>query len=145
MSLLLTIQNQLKDAMRAKDAVKLETLRYILSELKYAQIAKQHELNDEESVEVLSREVKKRKDAVELFRNSGRLELVTQEEAKLVHITALLPEQLSEDVVATIVDEVIASEGKSNMGAVMKGVMARLKGKADGRMISTIVQAKLKA
>ncbi len=145
MSILLTIQNQLKDAMRAKDAVKLETLRYVLSELKYSQIAKQHELSDEEATDVLSKEVKKRKDAVELFRNSGRLELVEQEEAKLVHITALLPEQLSEEVVAAIVDEVIATEGKSNMGAVMKGVMARVKGKADGRMISTLVQAKLKA
>lgn len=145
MSILLTIQNQLKDAMRAKDAVKLETLRYVLSELKYSQIAKQHELSDEEATDVLSKEVKKRKDAVELFRNSGRLELVEQEEAKLVHITALLPEQLSEEVVAAIVDEVIAAEGKSNMGAVMKGVMARVKGKADGRMISTLVQTKLKA
>lgn len=145
MSILLTIQNQLKDAMRAKDAVKLETLRYVLSELKYSQIAKQHELSDEEATDVLSKEVKKRKDAVELFRNSGRLELVEQEEAKLIHITALLPEQLSEEVVAAIVDEVIAAEGKSNMGAVMKGVMARVKGKADGRMISTLVQTKLKA
>ncbi len=145
MSIQQTIQSQLKDAMRARDAVKLETLRYVLSELKYSQIEKQHELSDEEAIEVLSREVKKRKDAIELFHNSGREELVTEEKAKLEFITTLLPEQLSEEAIATVVDEVIASVGKENMGMVMKEVMAKLKGKADGCSVSQIVQTKMKS
>lgn len=145
MSILQTIQSQLKDAMRARDTVKLETLRYILSELKYESIEKQRDLSDDEASAVLAREVKKRKDAIELFHNSGREELVSEEQAKLAFITSFLPEQVDEATVTTIVDEVIASIGKDNMGMVMKEVMNRLRGKADGRMVSTIVQAKMKA
>lgn len=145
MSIQKTIQDQLKDAMRARDSVKLETLRYILSELKYAQIAKQAELSDDECIEVLGREVKKRKDAIDLFHKSGREELVDEEKAKLVFITSLLPAQLESSAIETVVDEVITKLGKENMGMVMKEVMARVKGRADGRMVSEIVQAKMKA
>lgn len=145
MSIQKTIQDQLKDAMRAKDSVKLETLRYVLSELKYSQIEKQRDLTDEESIEVLSREVKKRRDAIDLFHKSGREELVEEEKAKLTFITSLLPAQMEASDIETIVDEVITSVGKENMGQVMKEVMTRVKGKADGRMVSEIVQAKMKA
>ena len=140
-----TIQNQIKDAMRAKDSVQLETLRYVLSTIKYVQIEKQRELTDEEIIEVLGKEVKKRKEAIDLFRKSGRDVLVTEEEQKLVFISRLLPEQLSQDEVTKVVGEVVASVGKENMGMVMKEVMARVKGKADGKMVSDIVRAQLAA
>lgn len=138
-----TIRDQIKDAMRAKDAVKLDTLRYVLSTLKYVEIEKQRELTDEEAIDALSREVKKRKDAIELFRNSGRSELVTEEEAKLAVIMTLLPAQMTSDEVSVIVDDVIATTGKENMGMVMKEVMARVKGKTDGKMVSDIVKSKM--
>ena len=137
------IQSQLKDAMKARDSVKLETLRFLLSELKYAEIAVQHELNEEEELQVLTKEVKKRNDAVELFKNSGRDQLVTEEEAKLVFIRSFLPAQLSSQELEVIVDQVIAEVSDRSFGTVMKEVVARTKGKADGRIISTLVKAKL--
>jgi uncharacterized protein len=137
------IQDQIKDAMRAKDSVQLETLRYILSGIKYVQIEKQRDLTDDEILDVLAKEVKKRKDAIELFQKSGRDGLVQEEETKLQYIKALLPAQLPREVVEKIVDEVIARSGKENMGVVIKEVMAQVKGKADGRMVSDLVREKL--
>ena len=137
------IQAQLKDAMKARDSVKLETLRFLLSELKYAQIAVQHELTEDEELQVLTKEVKKRTDAVELFKSSGRDQLVTEEEEKLVFIRSFLPAQLSSLELEQIVDEVISSTPDRSFGTVMKEVVARTKGKADGKAISIVVKTKL--
>lgn len=137
------IQSQLKDAMKARDSVKLETLRFLLSELKYAEIALQHELTEEEELQVLAKEVKKRTDAVELFKNSGRDQLVIEEEAKLVIIRTFLPAQLSSQEIEVIVDQVMAEVSDHSFGALMKEVISRTKGKADGKEISTLVKAKL--
>ncbi len=138
-----TIQDQLKDAMRAKDAMKLETLRFVLSQIRYVEIDKKADLTDEEAIEVLSREVKKRKDAIEMFTKSGRDQIVAEEEQKLLVIMALLPAQLSSEEVEKIVDEVVSTLGKENMGMVMKEVMGKVKGKADGKMVSDLVRKKL--
>lgn len=137
------IQSQLKEAMKARDSVKLETLRFLLSELKYAEIALQHELTEEEELQVLSKEVKKRTDAVQLFNDSGRDQLVTEEEAKLVFIRSFLPAQLSAQELEVIVDDVIADVPDHSFGSVMKEVVARTKGRADGKTISSLVKAKL--
>jgi uncharacterized protein YqeY len=137
------IQSQLKEAMKARDSVKLETLRFLLSELKYAEIALQHELTEEEELQVLSKEVKKRTDAVQLFKDSGRDQLVTEEEAKLVFIRSFLPAQLSSQELELIVDQVIADVPDHSFGSVMKEVVARTKGRADGKTISSLVKAKL--
>lgn len=137
------IQDQIKDAMRAKDSVKLETLRYILSGIKYVQIEKQRDLTDEEILDVLAKEVKKRKDAIELFRSSGRDGLVLEEETKLSFIMGFLPAQLPREDVEKIVDAVIAKIGKENMGMVIKEVMVQVKGKADGKMVSQLVRERL--
>lgn len=138
------IQDQIKDAMRAKDAQRLETLRYVLSQLKYAQIEKRNDLTDDESLSVLSKEVKKRRDAIELFQKSGRLELVKEEEEKLAVITALLPEQMSTQEIEQIVRSVIAREAGAQMGLIIKTVMQETKGRADGKIVSQIVQTALK-
>lgn len=137
------IQSQLKDAMKARDSVKLETLRFLLSELKYAQIALQHELTEEEELQVLTKEVKKRTDAVQLFKDSGRDQLVMEEEAKLVFIRSFLPAQLSQAELEQIVDQVIATVPDRSFGTVMKEVVLKTKGKADGKTISSLVKAKL--
>ncbi len=139
----LTIQSQLKDAMRAKDTIRLDTLRYVLSEIKYEEIAKQRELSDDESLAVLSREVKKRKDAIELFNKSGRNELVREETEKLQIILSLMPKQLERDELERIVDEVVATATDKNFGMIMKEVMNRVKGQADGKVVSEVVKAKL--
>ncbi len=137
------IQNQIKDAMRAKDALRLETLRYVLSQIKYAAIEKRADLSEEETQNVLSKEVKKRKDAIDLFRHSGRLELVSEEEQKLAVITGLLPEQLPTAEVEKIVREVLAKSTDRNMGVIMKTVLQEVAGRSDGKTVSAIVRSLL--
>lgn len=143
--LMQAIRDQIKDAMRAKEPVKLDTLRYILSTLKYVEIEKQRELTDEEVVEAVSKEVKKRKDAIELFKNSGRDVLVSEEEAKLAVIMTLLPKQLSAQEIEQLIDEAIAEVGKENMGAIMKALGPKTKGRADGKLVSELVRQKMTA
>lgn len=139
----LTITSQMKDAMRAHDAIKLETLRYVLSQIKYSEIDKKRELSDDEVIGVLANEVKKRKEAIKLFKDSGRDQLVTEEEEKLTTITSLLPAQLTRDEVQALVDDVIARVGKANMGAIMKELSPQTRGRADGSMVSEIVKTKM--
>jgi uncharacterized protein len=139
------ITDQIKDAMRSHDARKLETLRFLLSQIKYVEIDKREELSDEAIIGVIANEVKKRKDAIKLFKDSGRDELVREEEEKLVTIMQFLPEQMSREEVEKLVDAAIAKVGTGNMGLVMKELMPQVKGKADGSMVSEVVKAKLQS
>lgn len=140
-----TIQEQMKDAMRARDSVGLETLRFILSQIRYAEINGKKELTDAEIIDLLQKEVKRRKEAIELFRSSERIELVNEEEAKLTYITTLLPKQLSTQEIEAIIDECIAQHQDKNFSSVMKDVMAKVRGVADGKLVSELVTKKLKA
>lgn len=137
------IQTQMKEAMRAHDAMRLETLRFVLSQIKYAQIAKRSELTEDDALGVLANEVKKRREAIEMFRASGREALVSEEEAKLAVIMTLMPAQLSEAEVEAIVKEAVAKVGGGNMGMVMKEIMPKVKGRADGKMVSEVVKRNL--
>jgi uncharacterized protein YqeY len=136
------ITDQMKDAMRSHDKVKLDTLRFVLSQIKYVEIDKHRELEDAEIIDVLVSEVKKRREAITLFKNSGRDQMVTEEEAKLAVITSLLPSQLSEDEVNELIDTAIAKVGK-NMGLVMKELSSQIKGRADGKLVSELVRARI--
>lgn len=138
-----TLTDQLKDAMRSRDSVALDTIRYLLSQIKYVEIDKKRDLTDEEIIDVLAKEVKKREEAVSLFRSSGRDELVREEEAKLHIIRKFLPEQLSAQAIETYVTEVMSEVGGSDFGAVMRALMPKVKGKADGKLVSDIVKRKL--
>lgn len=140
-----TIVDQIKDAMRAHRQMELGTLRYILSQIKYKEIDKKRELHEDEVIDVLSSEVKKRRDAIKLFKDSGRDELVTEEEKKLVVITSLLPAQMSEEEVASLVELAIQKVGRENMGLVIKEVIPQVKGRADGSMVSRLVKEKMSA
>lgn len=137
------IMTDMKTAMRERNAVVLETLRYILSQIKYVEIDKQRQLTEDEVLGVLSTEVKKRRDAIKLFRDSGRDQLVTEEEEKLKVITSLLPAQLSAEEIEKLVDSAVAKVGKGNFGAVMKELMPQVRGKADGSLVSEIVKKKI--
>jgi len=137
------IQNQIKEAMKAREAVKLEALRYVWSRIKELEIDKKSDLNQEEVMAVIIKEVKSRKEAIEQFRGAKRDDLVSQEEEKLVFLTDLLPEMMSKEEVEKIVDEIIAG-GKTDFGAVMGQAMAKVKGKADGKMVSEVVREKIK-
>jgi uncharacterized protein YqeY len=136
------ITDQLKEAMKAKDKTRLEALRYLLSLVKNKEIDKKGELTDEEIVTVAQSEIKKRKEAIELFRKGGREELVTEEEEKLKVLAEFLPEQMSKEEIERKVDEII-SGGTKDFGAVMKAVMGEIKGKADGKLVSEVVRERL--
>lgn len=141
-----TVQEQLKQAMLAKDEIKVSTLRLLVSEIRNAQIAKGHELADEEILEVVAKEVKKRKEAAIGFRQGGREESALKEEAELKVLETYLPEQMSDAELTKIVEEAINTTGAasmSDMGKVIGVVMAQVKGQADGGRISAIAKEKL--
>lgn len=140
--------SQLKDAMRAKDAVKLEALRAIKSGLLLAQTetGSKEAISEEEEIKLLQKLVKQRKDSAAIYKEQNREDLAKPELDQAAVIEQFLPEQLSEAEVEAKVDEIIAqagAEGMKDMGKVMGLASQELAGKADGKTISTIVKRKL--
>ena len=146
----MSIQNQLmaelKTAMKAKDSVRVNTLRLLRAQMKDFQIAKGEELSEEDEISVLTNAAKKRKEAIEFYEKGGREELLAKEKKELEIISAFLPEQLTDDqieeIVVKIIDEVDASSLK-DLGKVMSAAMQQLKGRADGKLVQQIVRDKL--
>ena len=146
MNLIVEIEAQLKDAMREGDADRRDTLRLILSSLRGAEKDLQRDLTEDEELQVLQRERKKRIEASEAFRNAGREEQADKEDAELDVLEEFMPEPLSEDAVEEIVDNVIAEVGATSMrdiGRVMADVMPQIAGRADGSTVSQLVREKL--
>ena len=140
------LNQDLKEAMKSGNADKVGVLRLLNAALHNQAIAKGKDavLTDEEVMEVLRREAKKRKESVEAFTKGGRPELAGKERVELVLIEVYLPKQMSREEVAAAVEKILAGlADKSNQGLVMKAVMQELKGKADGKMISEVVKEKL--
>jgi len=143
MSLTQTIDQDLVAALKSKDELKTSVLRMIKSSMKNAAIdAKKQVLDDEEVLTILKRELKKRNEAIATYQQGNRPELAAKEEAEGQIIKGYLPEMMSEEQVAMIVDKVIAG-GADNIGAVMKAVMAETKGQADGAVVQKLVREKL--
>jgi len=145
-SLIERIEDEVKDAMRARDAQRRDALRLILSSLQGAEKELQRPLSEDESLQVLQRERKKRIEAAEAFRAGGREEQAAAEEAELAVLQEFMPEPLSEDEIEAIVDNVIAEVGATSMGdlgRVMADVMPQVSGRADGSMVSQLVREKL--
>ena len=146
MSLIERIEEEVKDAMRARDGERRDALRLILSSLQGAEKELQRPLSEDESLQVLQRERKKRIEAAEAFRAGGREEQAAAEEAELAVLQEFMPEPLSEDEIEAIVDNVIAEVGATSMGdlgRVMADVMPQVSGRADGSMVSQLVREKL--
>ena len=146
MSLIAEIKEQLEDAMREGDAARRDTLRLILSSLQGAEKELQRPLAEDEELQVLQRERKKRVEAAEAFRNAGRDEQADKEEDELDVLEEFMPEPISEDELESIVDDVIAEVGATSMrdiGRVMADVMPQVAGRADGSAVSQIVREKL--
>lgn len=129
-------------AMKAKEPVKLETIRFIWSEIKNTEIDAKHELDDPEVTQLLFKEVKKRQEAIELMTKGGRAELAAADQVKLDQIKTYLPELMSRGEIETLVAEAI-STGAKDMGTVMRYLSPKTKGKADGKLVSDIVREKL--
>ena len=148
MSLLNSLNDELKAAMRAKDSLKLEALRAIKSAVLLAKTATagDNDLTEEEEIKLLQKLVKQRKDSAVIFKEQNRDDLATPEEAQAEVIAQFLPEQLSQQEIEQIVDEIVAktgAQGMKDMGKVMGMASKEMAGKADGKTISTIVKQKL--
>ena len=148
MSLLKSLNDELKAAMRAKDSLKLEALRAIKSAvlLVKTSTAGDVDLTEEEEIKLLQKLVKQRKDSAVIFKEQNRDDLATPEEAQARVIAQFLPDQLSEQEIEQIVDEIVAktgAQGMKDMGKVMGMASKEMAGKADGKTISTIVKQKL--
>ena len=148
MSLLNSLNDELKAAMRAKDSLKLEALRAIKSAVLLAKTATAGDvdLTEEEEIKLLQKLVKQRKDSAVIFKEQNRDDLATPEEAQARVIAQFLPDQLSHQEIEQIVDEIVAktgAQGMKDMGKVMGMASKEMAGKADGKTISTIVKQKL--
>jgi uncharacterized protein YqeY len=142
------LQSDLTDAIRAQDSVVSGTIRMLLAAITNEEVAGKaaRVLNDAEIITVLSRENKKRREAVEAYTQAKREDLANMEKAEAGVIAKYLPEQLSEDEIKKLIQEVIAStgaSGPSGMGLVMKQLQPKIAGKADGGLVSSLVKAAL--
>ena len=146
MSVIADIESELKEARLARDDRRRDALALLLNALRGAQKELQRELSEDESLQVLQRERKKRAEAMEAFDAAGREEQADLEEFELEVIEEFMPEPLSEDDLEEIVDNVIAEVGATNvrdLGRVMADVMPQVAGRADGSAVSQIVREKL--
>ena len=148
MNLLDRLTEDMKAAMKAGDQVRLSVIRQLRSQIKNAQLeaGKDHELTDDDVLRVIANAAKKAREAIELYKQGGRQDLVEKESAELAIIQEYLPEQLSEDEIAKIVDAVIAeveATSMKDMGRVMGKVMQQVRGKADGKLVQQLVRSKL--
>lgn len=150
MSLKDRISEDIKTAMKAKDKLRLETVRSIKKFIIEKEVSLrpqgQESLTETQEIEVLSQQAKQRRDSIEQYRKAGRDDLADQERSELAIIEEYLPGQLSDAEVAAVIDEIIAKTGAispKDMGKVMGPVMQQLKGRADGQKIQAIVKEKL--
>jgi uncharacterized protein YqeY len=146
MSLIARLESELKEAMVARDAERRNTLRLILASLRSAEKELQRPLHDDEELQVLQRERKRRTEAAEAFRAGGREEQAETEERELAVLEEFMPEPLSEDELEENIDDVIAEVGATSMrdiGRVMADVMPQVAGRADGSAVSQLVREKL--
>ncbi len=144
--LISTIENELKEARLARDDDRRDALILILASLRSAEKELQRALSEDEELQVLQRERKKRVEAFEAFESAGREEQADKEDFELEVLEEFMPEPLSEDELDEIVDDVIAEVGATSLrdiGRVMADVMPRVSGKADGSAVSQIVREKL--
>ena len=144
--LIVTIENELKQARLAREDDRRDALTLILSSLRSAEKELQRPLSEDEELQVLQRERKKRVEAAEAFRTGGREEQAAAEERELAILQEFMPEPLSEDEIEEIIDDAIAEVGATSMadlGRVMADVMPQIAGRADGSTVSQIVREKL--
>jgi uncharacterized protein YqeY len=145
-TLITELEEEVREAMRAHDNARRDALRLILSSLKSAEKDLLRPLSEDEELQVLQRERKKRIEAIEAFEKAGRDEQAAKEEAELDVLEEFMPEPLSEEELESIVDDAIAENKATSMrdmGRVMADVMPQIAGRADGSAVSQLVREKL--
>lgn len=142
------IREDMKAAMRSHDAARLSTIRLLLAAIKQREIDEQIEAGDEDVLAVIGKMVKQRRDSVEQYRSGGREDLAANEQAEIDVLSTYLPQQLSDEEVAAIVEEAVAAVGMTGMaamGKVMSVVKPRVNGRADLGKVSALIKARLTA
>ena len=148
MNLKQRIEQDMRLAQKSGDKLRLSLTRLLKSDIRYKEIDKGKELSDEEILEVLSSSAKKHRDSIEQFRKGGREDLVKKEEDELNLILEYMPEQLNTEELEKLAEETITevgAEGEKDVGKVMKALMPKVKGRADGKTVNFLVSSKLKA
>lgn len=143
MSLSDRLNEDMKQAMKSQDKFKLSVIRMVRSTIKNSEIDLKRSLDDNEVLDVLTREIKQRKDSLQEFAKAGRDDLADSLKAELVILAEYMPQQLSEEEVKAIVQQTIQQIGassKADMGKVMTALMPQVKGRADGKLINQLVQ-----
>ena len=146
MSLIARLEKELTRAMKERDRVRRDALRLTLNALRGAEKELQRPLHDDEELQVLQRERKRRLESIEAFRTGGREEQALAEERELEVLTEFMPEPLSEEELERIVDDAIAEGGATSirdLGRVMADVMPQVSGRVDGSVVSRLVREKL--
>jgi uncharacterized protein YqeY len=146
MSLIARLEEELTNAMRAREQERTDTLRLTLASLRSAEKEVQRPLKEDEELHVLQRERKRRLEAAEAFRSGGREEQAAKEERELAVIQEFMPEPIGEEELEHIIDDAIAETGATSLrdlGRVMADVMPQVAGRADGSMVSQLVREKL--
>ncbi|MEK6689994.1 MAG: GatB/YqeY domain-containing protein [Nitrospirota bacterium] len=143
MSLKERFSSELKDSLKAGDRLKLSTIRLIMASLKNREIEKRGSLSEEEIIDLLVSLSKQRKESIEEFKKGGRQDLVDKETEELKIIESYLPQQLTPEEIKKIIGETITETGASgskDIGKVMKVLMPKVKGRADGKLVNEMVK-----
>jgi uncharacterized protein YqeY len=146
MSLKEKILQDMKGAMKARDSLKLSTLRLLVSQIKNREIDAKDELKDDEVLALIQKAVKQRQDSINQYEKGGRQDLADKEKAEMVILKAYLPEELSQEELLTIIDEAVSvteASSPKEMGKVMKEVMPKVRGRADGKEVNELVRKRL--
>ncbi len=136
----------MKSAMKARDKIRLETIRGLRSQFKNFEIDKGRELSDDDEIQILMNAAKKRKESIEQFKLGNRLDRAAEEQKELEIIHEYLPRQMTEQEIENLVDQVIqevSATSPSDMGKVMGSIMPQVKGRADGKIVQKIVKQRL--
>jgi len=146
MSILSQLSNDVKTAMKAHDRMRVNTLRLLISQIKMAKIDSGEDLSADQELSILLTAAKRRKEVIQAYESGNRQDLREIESQELQIINEYLPKQVSDEEVEKEINEIIEATGASSMkdlGKVMADAMQRLKGKADGKKVQTIVRSKL--
>ena len=141
------LEDDLKQAMRSRDTVRRDVIRYVRSEIRNQEIRVQEDLDDDGVVQVLSRQAQQRRESIEAFAEGNRADLVEKEQAELAIIMEYLPQQMTRDDIAELVQQVVddvGATGPGDMGKVMSQIMPQVRGRAEGGEVSSIVMETLR-
>jgi uncharacterized protein YqeY len=146
MSITERLDQDMKQAMKAKDKLRLSVIRMVRTAIKNAEIDQKRTLSEDEVIAVLNRELKQSRDSLQAFEAGGRQDLIEEVQQKIAVLMDYLPQQMSEEELRAIVQSTIAetgASGKKDMGKVMSALMPKVKGRADGKLVNQIVTQEL--